>query len=218
MHVWSGTHICRKTSTCWSLSRHLHWGWPLNHGDHMEKGARSWTTGPLQGRWQVQVLCELHDSLGFCPTNIPKGGLERFERWGTSICQRRRVFLVFSGYMNWQKLPCLHVECPIFDTLCTWIECHPLAWLLVRGPSKKWLQSSIDRKLVTSMYNVSKLVIFYRVIQCHLWKRNQCVLSWNGITVIPPIWDWWPPQGIEGKWHWWLKNRSLPRRKNSKTL
>ena len=49
---------------------------PLCSG-HMEKGARFWTTGPLQGRQRVQVLCELCDSLGLCPTNVPKGGLER---------------------------------------------------------------------------------------------------------------------------------------------
>ena len=58
---------------------------------HMEKDARSWTTG-LQGRWWVHVLCELHDSL--CSTNVPNGGLERFEGGGSSICQPGS----FSGY------------------------------------------------------------------------------------------------------------------------
>ena len=49
---------------------------PLCSG-RMEKGARSWTTGPLQGRQRVQVLCELHDSIGLCHTNVPKCSLER---------------------------------------------------------------------------------------------------------------------------------------------
>ena len=32
----------------------------------MEIGARSWTTGLLQGKQRVQLLCELHDSFGPC--------------------------------------------------------------------------------------------------------------------------------------------------------
>ena len=36
-HVWFGTHNWRKISICWSLSRHSHWWWPLDHEESMQK-------------------------------------------------------------------------------------------------------------------------------------------------------------------------------------
>ena len=52
------------------------------------------------------MLCELCDSLGLCPTNVPKGGLEKFEVGGSSICQNFSSIFWIHGLMETSLFAC----------------------------------------------------------------------------------------------------------------